>query len=278
MVMRSWLGWVAVAAGLAIALGAFELGGTGTGRTWTTLAAQTRGSQAAPYSGPRTRDGKPDLNGIWQVLNEAYWDVEAHSAEEGTPGGIGVVEGGGIPYKPEALAKRKQNWEKRATEDPSTKCFLAGVPRITYVPLPFEIVQTPKYVVFSYAYEHARRIAYTDGSPHPEALEFWMGDSRGKWEGDTLVIDNVDFNDKTWFDHAGNYHSNALHVIERYTVTDADHITYEATIEDPKVFLRPWKMTMTLYRRRDPGLEVIDYDCVSFFWKKVIAADKAKGN
>jgi hypothetical protein len=267
--------WVTALGTIVLGLGAFQ---SGLGGILTPLLAQTRGGQTARYAGRRTMDGKPNLNGMWQVLNEAYWDVEPHSPEEGAPGGLGVVEGGTIPYKPEALAKRDQNRQKRATDDPSVKCFLPGVPRITYVPLPFEIVQTPKYVVFSYAFEHARRIAYTDGSPHVEALEFWMGDSRGKWDGDTLVIDNIDFNDKTWFDHAGNYHSTALHVIERYTPTDTDHLTYEATIEDPKVFSRPWKMNMTLYRRRDPGLEVIDYDCVSFFWKKVIAADKAKAN
>lgn len=228
------------------------------------------------YTGARTVDGKPDLNGIWQVLNSAHWNLEPHSPDDGVPGGQGVVEGGTIPYKPEALAKRQENYEKRATADPMSHCYLPGVPRITYVPLPFEIVQTPKYVVFAYEYAHARRIAYTDGSPHVEALEFWMGDSRGRWEGDTLVIDTNNFNDKTWFDKAGNYHSEALHVVERYTPRDPDHIWYEATIEDPKVFTRPWKMSMMLYRRLEPGLQLLDYDCVSFFWNKTIAARKSK--
>jgi hypothetical protein len=182
-----------------------------------------------------------------------------------------VVEGGTIPYKPEALAKRKENHEKRATADPLLRCYLPGVPRITYVPLPFEIVQTPKYVTIAYEFAHARRIIYTDGSPHVEALEFWMGDSRGRWEGDTLVVDSNSFNDKTWFDKAGNYHSDALHVVERYTPIDPQHITYEATIEDPKVFTRPWKLSLMLYRRLEAGLQLLDYDCVSFFWKKTIA-------
>jgi hypothetical protein len=185
-----------------------------------------------------------------------------------------VVEGGTIPYKPEALAKKKQNYDNRATADPFAKCYLPGVPRITYVPLPFEISQSPKHVIFAYEFAHARRIVYTDGSPHVQALEFWMGDSRGRWEGDTLVIDTNDFNDNTWLDKAGNYHSNALHVIERYTPTDSSHINYEVTIEDSKVFARPWKMSMVIYRRVEAGVQLLEYDCVSFFWKKTIAAGK----
>jgi hypothetical protein len=235
------------------------------------MTAQPPARQSGGYTGPRTPDGKPDLNGIWQVFNAAHWDLEPHSAEEGVPAGQGVVEGGTIPYKPEALAKRKENHEKRATADPLLRCYLPGVPRITYVPLPFEIVQTPKYVTIAYEFAHARRIIYTDGSPHVEALEFWMGDSRGRWEGDTLVVDSNSFNDKTWFDKAGNYHSDALHVVERYTPIDPQHITYEATIEDPKVFTRPWKLSLMLYRRLEAGLQLLDYDCVSFFWKKTIA-------
>jgi hypothetical protein len=244
------------------------------GLSATQITAQTPASQTGRYTGPRTPDGKPDLNGIWQVFNAAHWNLEPHSAEDGVPAGQGVVEGGTIPYKPEALAKRKQNYDSRATADPFAKCYLPGVPRITYVPLPFEISQSSKYVIFAYEFAHARRIVYTDGSPHVEALEFWMGDSRGRWEGDTLVIDTNDFNDNTWLDKAGNYHSNALHVIERYTPTDSSHINYEVTIEDAKVFTRPWKMSMVMYRRVDPGLQLLEYDCVSFFWKRTIAAGK----
>ena len=232
------------------------------------LQAQAPAGQIGKYSGPRTADGKPDLNGIWQVFNAAHWNLEPHSPEEGVPGGQGVVEGGTIPYKPEALAQRKKNYDSRATADPVSKCYMPGVPRITYVPFPFEISQTPKYVVFAYEFAHARRIIYTDGSPHVEALEFWMGDSRGKWEGDTLVVDTNNFNDKTWFDQAGNYHSDALHVVERYTPMSANHISYEVTIEDSKVFSRPWKMNMIIYKRLEKDLQLLDYDCVSFFWKK----------
>jgi len=236
-----------------------------------TVGAQSQ-SAAASYSGPRTADGKPNLNGIWQVFGTAAWDIEAHSAQDGVPGGDSVVEGGDIPYQPAALAKKRENYEKRLTADPLSKCFLPGVPRITYIPLPFEIVQTPKYVVMAYEYAHARRIVYTDGSPHVEALDFWMGDSRGRWEGDTLVVDSVDFNDQTWFDKAGNFHSDALHVIERFTPIDRDHLDYGVTIEDPKVFTRPWKMNMIIYRRLEKGLQLLEYDCVSFFWKKLSAA------
>lgn len=224
-------------------------------------------AQSGAYAGPRTPDGKPNLNGIWQVVNSAHWDIEAHSPEEGVPGGQGVVEGGDIPYQPWALAKKKENYQNRAKADPLSKCYLPGVPRATYVPLPFEITQTPKHVVIAYEIAHARRIIYTDGSPHVEALEFWMGDSRGKWDGDTLVVDTIDFTDKTWFDKAGNFHSAQLHVVERYTPMGPNHINYEVTIEDPKVFTRPWKMSMPLYRRLERNLQLLDYDCVSFFWK-----------
>jgi hypothetical protein len=233
------------------------------------LAQAAAQSSVQPrYTGPRTADGKPNLNGIWQVFGTAAWDLEAHSAQEGVPAGDSVVEGGDIPYQPSALAKKRENYANRSSADPMGKCFLPGVPRITYVPLPFQIVQAPKYVVFSYEYAHSRRIVYTDGSPHVEALDFWMGDSRGRWEGDTLVVDSVDFNDQTWFDKAGNFHSDALHVVERYTPVDADHLDYAVTIEDPKVFTRPWKLNMMIYRRLEKGLQLFEYDCVSFFWQK----------
>jgi hypothetical protein len=211
------------------------------------------------------------LNGIWQVLNSANGDIEAHSAEANVPAGLGVVDGGALPYLPWALAQKKENHARRETADPVSKCYLPGVPRATYVPMPFEIVQTPTYTVIAYEFARARRIIYTDGSKHPEALDFWMGDSRGRWDGHTLVVDSVNFNDKSWFDHAGNFHSDELHTVERYTLVDHDHIRYEVTIEDPKVFTRPWKMSMILYRRLDPGLQLLEYDCVSFFWQKVVA-------
>ena len=271
--MRTWCPRVLASAFAVIAVVTF-------GPVETRMAAQARPAEwpkPGPYTGPRTADGKPDLNGVWQVFNSAHWDVEAHSPEEGVPGGQGVVEGGVIPYKPEALARKKENYANRAALDPLSKCFLPGVPRITYVPMPFEIFQTPKYVVMAYEFAHARRIIYTDGSPHVEALEFWLGDSRGTWEGDTLVVSTNNFNDRTWFDKAGNYHSEALDVIERYTPIGANHIDYEVTITDPKVFTRPWKMRMVIYRRMEPGVRVLDYDCVSFFWKRAVDKQKQSG-
>jgi len=214
---------------------------------------------------PRTPDGKPDLNGIWQALNTASWDIQDHSGQLAIPPGQGVVEGNEIPYQPWAAAKKRENFANRMTADPEARCFLPGVPRATYMPFPFQIIHTPKYVGIVHEYAHARRTIYTDGSRHPEgALDFWMGDSRGRWEGDTLVVDVTNFNDQTWFDRAGNFHSEALHVVERYTLVDRNTITYEATIEDSKVFTRPWKISMPLYRRLDKNLRLLEYECVIY--------------
>jgi hypothetical protein len=213
---------------------------------------------------PRTEDGKPDLSGIWQVMNTAAWDIQDHRAQQGIPAGQGVVEGHEIPYLPAALAKKKQNFENRLVADPETKCFLPGVPRITYTPLPFQIVQGPTQVTILYEYAHAVRNIFMN-TPHISGkIYWWMGDSRGHWEGDTLVVDVTQFNDETWFDRAGNFHSDDLHVIERYTLMDADHINYEATIEDPKVFTRPWKMSMPLYRHKEKAFQLLEYECFSF--------------
>ena len=225
------------------------------------VSAQARAVGSPAYTPPRTADGKPDLQGVWQVLNTAAWDIQDHAARLGVPAGQGVVEGNDIPYQPWAAAKRKENFETRATADPITKCFLPGVPRITYMPYPFHIFQTAGTTLILYEYDHAVRTIYTN-RPHPPGhIDFWLGVSRGRWEGDTLVVDAVDFNDQTWFDAAGNFHSDALHVIERYTRTGPDHIAYEVTIEDPKVFTRPWKMSMTLYRRQEKNVQLLDYEC-----------------
>src|SRR5687767_14246639 len=207
----------------------------------------------APTAILRSADGKPDLNGIWQAMSTAAWNVEDHSATKGIPAGHGVVEGGEIPYQPWALAKRNENRQKRAEADPENKCYLLGVPRIMYAGLPFQIVQAAGQITMMFEYAHAVRYIHMN-KPHPEGpIEWWLGDSRGRWEGDTLVVDVVHFNDQGWFDRAGNFHSEALHVTERYTPVGANHIDYEVTIEDPKVFTRPWKMRMPLYRRVDQG-------------------------
>ena len=226
------------------------------------LSPQADGQQA--YRVPKTLDGHPDLQGIWQVLNAANWNLEDHTGSLGVPPGIGVVEGGDIPYKPEALAKRQKNYEQRLTADPMAQCRLPGVPRATYLPHPFQIVQNAETVNFAYEYVNANRQVYTTGGvhgKHPEGWDgMWMGDSRGRWEGDTLVVDAATFNEDTWLDASGNYHSDQLHVVERYTRTGRDHMRYEATIEDPQVFTRPWKISMTLYRVQDRN-RLLEYFC-----------------
>ncbi len=228
---------------------------------------------AQTYRAPRTADGKPDLNGIWQALNTADWNIQAHSAAAGpapmlaadfaVPPGVGVVEGNEIPYLPAALEKKKQNFAKRYSEDPEVKCYLPGVPRATYMPYPFQIVQSPKTILISYEYAAAVRTINMD-KPTKAPVDSWMGWSNGHWEGDTLVIDVTGLNNKTWFDRAGNFHSDALHVVERYTPRSADTLMYEATIEDPKMFSKPWKISMPLYRHVEKNAQLLEFKCVEF--------------
>ncbi|PYR60778.1 MAG: hypothetical protein DMF91_11495 [Acidobacteria bacterium] len=251
------------------------------------MATPPLASQSAAYRAPRTPDGKPDLNGIWQAMNEANYDIQSHMARPAmalragpygpvpaapvlalgavgsVPPGLGVVEGGDIPYQPWALAKKKENQENWLTADPEIKCYLPGVPRAAYMPYPFQILQSSKAVFFAYEYAGAVRNIYLN-DPGPAPIDFWMGQSVGRWEGEALVVDVTGFNDQTWFDRAGNFHSEALHVVERYTRTGPDVITYEATIEDPKVFTRPWKMSMPLYRRQEKNAQIMDFKCVEF--------------
>ncbi len=215
---------------------------------------------------PRTAEGKPDFNGVWQTLNTAAWDIQDHSGSLGVPPGQGVVEGNEIPYQAWAAAKKKENYAKRAIADQTeANCYLPGVPRATYMPYPFQITQGPKLMAISYEFAHALRNIPLDGSAHPDGMpDAWMGDSRAHWDGDTLVVDVTNFNDQTWFDRAGNFHSDQLHVVERYTLMDRDHIRYEASIEDPKVFTRAWKMSMPLYRIVDKNPKVLEYECVYY--------------
>jgi len=225
---------------------------------------------------PRTADGKPDLNGIWQVFGSAHWNIEPHSAEEGRPAGLGIVVGGEIPYQPWALEQRRKNYANRAADDPLARCFLPGVPRAMYLPFPFEITQTPKHVGFAYEYAHATRTIFLDGTPHLTDLEFYMGDSRGRWEGDTLVVDTVSVSGQTWLDHAGNFHSESARITERLTPRGPNHVDYEATIDDAKVFTRPWQMRMILYRRLEPEMELLDYECVEHFYEKLFEERREK--
>ena len=222
------------------------------------------------YTPSLTTTGQPDLQGVWQVLNTAAWNIQDHSEERypglparfSMPAGQGVVDGNELPYQSWAAVQRDVNYKNRDTDDPEAKCYLSGVPRITYMPSPFQILQFPDRVLILYEHLHAVREIYTDGSTHPDLpVEFWLGDSRGRWEGATLVVDVTQFTSQTWFDRAGNFHSDVLHVIERYTRSGPDHLLYEATIDDPKVFTRPWKMTMPLYRRQEAKIQILENEC-----------------
>jgi hypothetical protein len=256
--------WRTAAAGCAIAV----IAGAAMWVATPSPAAQTRGARPA-----RTADGRPNLNGIWQAVNTAHWDLLDHSAQAGAvvalgalgavPGGRGVVEGNEIPYKPEALRKKQENGANWLAQDPLIKCYMPGVPRATYLPFPFQIVQGADAILIAYEFANASRTIEMK-SKEQSPLDHWMGWSRGRWEGDTLVVDVTNFNDRTWFDAAGNHHSEALHVVERYTPSGPDHLLYEATIEDPNVFTKPWKIRMPLYRRIEPNAELVEFKCVEF--------------
>ena len=249
------------------------------------LAAIPAAGQA-PAGIPRTPDGKPNLSGIWQAFNTANWDILAHQAQPGPrpelmgawgaqPGGMGIVEGNEIPYRPEALAQKKKNFDNRMNVkvandpsrfdqgDPELQCYRPGVPRANYMPFPFQIFQDREQIMVVYEYKWAVRWIYMDSKSEAQ-IDSWMGWSNGRWEGDTLVVDVTGFNGHTWLDRAGNFHSDALHVVERWTPTDAGHLMYEATLEDPKTFTRPWKMRFPIYRRVEPDLQLIEFNCVPF--------------
>ena len=257
------------------------------GMAETRMAGQAPSAQPfPPYTAPRTVDGKPNLNGIWQSFTTANWDILAHSAQPGPhpevmgawgaqPGGQGIVEGNEIPYQPWAAAKQKENFEKRmvvkVTNDPhrydtgetELQCYRPGVPRANYMPFPFQIFQTPEQILIVYEYKGALRTIYMNSKDEAPS-DTWMGWSKGRWEGDTLVVDVTGFEEYTWFDRAGNFHSDALHVVERYRPVSPYHIQYEATIEDSKVFTRPWKVSFPLYRRMEPNAQLVEFNCVPF--------------
>jgi hypothetical protein len=233
-----------------------------------TITAGSQATAAQRYAPPKTAGGQPDLQGIWQAFNTAAaWDLEPHTASWGVPAGLGVVvdpPGGMIPYQPSALTRKRENFKNREAEDPLGKCFKPGVPRLTYLPFPLQIVQSPEAVTIFYEYVHNYRTIHLNRKTHLEGIDFWNGDSIGHWEGNTLVVDVADFNDQTWFDRAGNFHSDALHVIERYTRGDANTITYEATIEDPKVFTQPWKISLPLHLHREANFRLLEYECQAY--------------
>ena len=235
----------------------------------------------------RQANGKPDFSGIWQANNSANWDLLTHEAMParvmqtgvhqlspvpaapvlalgavgGVPPGVSVVEGDVIPYKPEALQKKKDNFEHWLDRDPEIKCYQPGVPRAMYMPYPFQILQGTNKIMMVFEYANAQRTIHLDQvEPYPN--DSWMGHSVGRWEGDTLVVDVTSQIDKTWFDRAGDFHSDALHVVERYRMMTPDAIWYEATIEDPNVFTRSWKIAMPLYRHLEPNAQLMDYRCI----------------
>jgi len=274
-------GSTVVTAIVAVALGA----GAATWATRTT-------DQATRPAGPRTTAGKPDFGGVWQTVNEAQWDLQAHAARPvvvtqrgvydydyarvpaapvlalgaagGVPGSLGVVQGDGqIPYTPEALAVKQQNGENWIDRDPELKCYLPGIPRAMYMPYPFTIVQGTDKIHMTFAFSNAARVIHMNAVEGPPD-DTYMGHSVGRWEGDTLVVDVRNFNGKNWFDRAGNHHSDALHLVERFTPLGPDAIRYDVTIEDPKVFTRPWTISMPLYRRLEPNATVLDYNCIDF--------------
>ena len=247
------------------------------------LLAGLLGCAPAPEAEPATgvdtagRDvyGNPDLNGIWQAMNSAHWDIEAHAARQGPiielgalggiPAGRSVLVGGGaIPYQPDALAQRDANRADAIARDPAVKCFLPGIPRATYMPFPFQIVQGENTVMILYEFASASRVVYMDKPDFEHPFEAWMGHSRGRYEGDTLVIDVTSHVADTWFDASGNFHSDALRVEERFTRVSENVLQYEARIEDPNVFTEPWAISMPLYRRLEPDAQILEYKCVEF--------------
>jgi hypothetical protein len=265
---------------------------------------------------PRTADGRPDLNGVWQSLNTANYDLEAHAARPamatipapapneprglgratpgdlpvpalralgavgGVPGGESVVVGGTIPYQDWAATRRAENAANWLDRDPEIKCFMPGVPRATYMPYPFQILQGTEQILFAYEYAETTRTIHMNEVGNSPART-WMGWSRGRWEGDTLVVETDRFNGETWFDRAGNFHSDALRVIERYTPVSPYHLMYEATIDDPNVFTRQWTIRMPLYRRLEENMRLLEYRCTEFveqlMYGHIGAVDPATG-
>ncbi len=272
--MHKWFRFTPGTVALATATAAVVMG------LW--LSAGTLVGQAESYVAPRLPGtSHPDLSGIWQAFTTANWDIQDHGVNPGPfprllgvwgaqPPGRGVVEGNEIPYLPEALAKKQENLENRLTVDPNNvntvgdpeaKCYLPGVPRATYMPFPFQIIQSTHKVVIAYQFASASRTIPLSGSTEAP-VDSWMGWSNGHWDGDTLVVDVRGFHDLSWFDRAGNYHSDALHVVERYTPMSPYHLWYEATIEDPKVFTRPWTISLPLYRRIEQDVRLLEFKCV----------------
>ena len=236
------------------------------------IASSPAGAQ--DYVAPRTAAGHPDLNGIWQAIGSHHWDIEPHAASHGPvvelgalgalPAGLGIVQGNAIPYTTVARAHQQENRDHWLARDPAVKCNMPGVPRATYMPYPFQLVQTPEYVLLAYEFANAGRIVYMNQPDLATPGDTWMGHNSGRWEGETLVVDVTGQVADTWLDSSGNHHSGSLHVEERYTAINPNHIVYEATITDPETYTRPWTITLPLYRRIDQDMQLIEYPCVQF--------------
>ncbi len=242
------------------------------------------GGKADPISEPANAR---NLTGVWQVLNSANYDLEAHHARhamqlvEGpwgpqpdkrvlalgavgaVPAGDSVVQESVIPYTAEALAQRNENRKYWIDRDPEVKCYLPGVPRATYMPFPFQILQNDEAVLFVYEYANAVRNIYTQ-DPGEAPLDSWMGQSYGYWDGDTFVVEVTAQNGQTWLDRSGNFASSNVNVTERYTKIGANHIRYEATLVDPEVYSKPWTIEMILYRKIGNEARLQEFNCVEF--------------
>src|SRR5688572_23334890 len=242
------------------------------------IAAQQR-----PAAIPRTADGKPDLSGVWVAGTQPLLLGEQESARlraADAAAGRPAFRREPPPYKPEFEAKRLEFVARRGVDDPMARCLLSGVPRVTTRPLPFQIVQTKDLVVILYEAHHAFRIIPTDGRPHPDDLEpSYLGDSVARWEGDTLVVDVIGFNDKTWLAGVGTIHSEKLRVTERYRRDTYDTIIYDVTMEDSEVFTKPWHMQETFRLR--PNERIREYECIEnnediVRWEKLLETEFKK--
>ena len=223
---------------------------------------------------PRTPEGDPDFNGIWQALGAAHWDLEDHAARPGPapalgalgaiPAGRSVVVGGTIPYQDWALPVRAENRAAWVERDPAVKCYMPGIPRATYMPFPFQFVQSKDAILAAYEFTSSSRVIHLNRPGTEAELPSWMGYSLGRFEGDALVVEVTAQVPDTWFDSAGNFHGEGLKVTERYSHRDANTLLYEATIEDAEVFTAPWTLRLPLYRRREPGAQIMEYKCIEF--------------
>ncbi|HWF10258.1 MAG TPA: hypothetical protein VG297_17445 [Bryobacteraceae bacterium] len=228
---------------------------------------------AAQNSAPKPTPNKPNFTGLWQAFGTADWDIQAHGAEAGPfyqlgaigsiPPGQSIVAGDEIPYLPKALEQKKQNLANRFKLDPVVKCYMPGVPRANYMAFPFQIIQSDKDILIAYEFGSENRLINM-GKPQPAVTDTWMGTSNGHWDGNTLVVDVTGFNGMAWFDRAGNFASDALHVVERYSLLDPNTMNYEATIEDPQTFSRPWKVNVILYKHREKDARLLEFKCVEF--------------